>query len=173
MRSASPLLSVRNLKTYFVADEGLTKAVDGVSFDVSAGRTLGVVGESGCGKSVTALSILRIVDEPGRIVDGEILLHRDDGSTVDLVKERPNGKFMRSVRGSEIGLVFQEPMTSFSPVHTIGNQLIEAIRLHDRLTKAEARVKAADMLAMVGIPGPLPPWTSTAGNSRAVFDREP
>ena len=154
MRTDSPLLSVRNLKTYFVADEGITKAVDGVSLDVSTGRTLGIVGESGCGKSVTALSILRIVDDPGRIVDGEILLYRDDGTAVDLVKQRPNGKFMRSVRGGEIGLVFQEPMTSFSPVHTIGNQLIEAMRLHDRLTKSEAREKATDLLGMVGIPRP-------------------
>jgi len=154
VRTDRPLLSVRNLKTYFIADEGVTKAVDGVSFDVSAGRTLGIVGESGCGKSVTALSILRIVDDPGRIVDGEILLTRNDGTPVDLVKRRPNGKYMRSVRGGEIGLVFQEPMTSFSPVHTIGNQLTEAIRLHERLNKAEARERAADLLTMVGIPRP-------------------
>ena len=154
VQTALPLLSVRNLKTYFIADEGVTKAVDGVSFDVSAGRTLGIVGESGCGKSVTALSILRIVDHPGRIVDGEILLYREDGAAVDLVKEQPDGKFMRSVRGGEIGLVFQEPMTSFSPVHTIGNQLVEAIRLHDRLTRKEAREKATDLLAKVGIPRP-------------------
>ena len=154
VRTDPPLLSVRNLRTYFLADEGTTKAVDGVSFDVSAGRTLGIVGESGCGKSVTALSILRIVDDPGRIVDGEILLSRNGGRPVDLVKQRKNGKFMRSVRGGEIGLVFQEPMTSFSPVHTIGNQLVEAIRLHDSLTKKQARDKATDLLTMVGIPRP-------------------
>ena len=154
VRTAQPLLSVRNLRTYFISDEGVTKAVDGVTFDVWAGRTVGIVGESGCGKSVTALSILRIVDDPGRIVGGEILLRRDDGTTVDLVKERQDGRFMRSVRGGEIGLVFQEPMTSFSPVHTIGNQVIEAVRLHDRSTKKEARRKAIELLAMVGIPRP-------------------
>ncbi len=154
VKPAPTLLSIRNLKTFFVADEGVTKAVDGVSFDVAAGRTLGIVGESGCGKSVTALSILRIVDDPGRIVDGEILLSRDDGAAVDLVKQRADGRFMRSVRGKEIGLIFQEPMTSFSPVHTIGNQIIEVIRLHDKLPKRNAREKAADLLAMVGIPRP-------------------
>jgi ABC-type dipeptide/oligopeptide/nickel transport system, ATPase component len=122
-----PLLSVRNLRTSFFQDEGTTKAVDGASFDVSPGKTLGIVGESGCGKSVTAQSILRIVDRPGRIVEGEIVLTRADGSQVDLAKLDANGAEMRSIRGGEIGLVFQEPMTSFSPVHSIGAQLIEAI----------------------------------------------
>ena len=173
MRTDPPLLSVRNLKTYFVADEGVTKAVDGVSFDVSAGRTLGIVGESGCGKSVTALSILRIVDDPGRIVDGEILLTRNDGTPVDLVKQRPNGKFMRSVRGGEIGLVFQEPMTSFSPVHTVGNQLTEALRLHDRLSKAEPERGQRTFSRWWESPGPPPPWTNTVGNSPAAFARGP
>ncbi len=154
MTSHPALLSVKNLKTYFIADEGTTRAVDGVSFDVREGPTLGIVGESGCGKSVTALSILHLVDDPGRIVDGEILLSRSDGTVVDLVEQRPNGRLMRSVRGGEIGLIFQEPMTSFSPVHTIGNQLIEAIRLHDRRSKKEARERAADLLGMVGIPRP-------------------
>ena len=125
-----PLLSVRNLKTYFFQDEGTVKAVDGATFDVYSGKTLGIVGESGCGKSVTAQSILRIADQPGRIVEGEIVLTRADGSAVDVTHLHPDSKEMRDIRGAEIGLVFQEPMTSFSPVHTIGNQLIEAVRLH-------------------------------------------
>src|SRR6266576_834036 len=137
-----PLLSVRNLRTSFFQDEGTTLAVDGASFDVSPGKTLGIVGESGCGKSVTAQSILRIVDRPGRIVDGKIVLTRADGSQVDLVKLKANGREMRSIRGEEIGLVFQEPMTSFSPVHTIGAQLIEAVLLHCELGKAGARERA-------------------------------
>src|SRR5512139_301777 len=115
-----PLLSVRNLKTYFYQDEGAVKAVDGATFTVYAGKTLGIVGESGCGKSVTAQSILRIVDRPGRIVEGEIVLTRADGSQVDLVKLKANGREIRSIRGGDIGLIFQEPMTSFSPVHTVG-----------------------------------------------------
>src|SRR5919202_3338973 len=145
------LLSVRDLKTYFFADEGVTKAVDGASFDVQPRKTLGVVGESGCGKSVTARSILRIVERPGRIVSGQILLNRD-GHDVDLVKLAADGPQMRSIRGGEIGLVFQEPMTSFSPVHTIGSQIVEAIRLHRRVTKAEAHARAVDLMKLVGIP---------------------
>src|SRR4051812_38343107 len=109
------LLSVRGLKTYFFADEGTTRAVDGVSFDVPAGRTLGVVGESGCGKSITARSLLGLIPPPGKVLEGEILLKRDDG-WVDLAKLPPDGPEIRQVRGGDIGLVFQEPMSSFSPV---------------------------------------------------------
>src|SRR5437763_6554374 len=128
MNNASePLLSVRNLKTYFTQDEGTVKAVDGVSFDMMQGATLGIVGESGCGKSVTARSILRIVDRPGRIVGGEIHFRRPGSAgTVDLAKLDPNGAAMRAIRGAEIALIFQEPMSSFSPVHTIGDQIVEA-----------------------------------------------
>ena len=154
----SPILSVRDLKTYFFPDEGTVRAVDGASFDVFPGRTLGIVGESGCGKSVTARSILRIVERPGRIVSGSILLRRKvDGSEeseFDLVQIDPKGSVMRQIRGGEIGLVFQEPMTSFSPVHTIGNQLVETIRLHLAMTKAQAREKGVEMLRLVGIPRP-------------------
>src|SRR5256714_10721958 len=119
--AAAPLLSVRNLKTYFAQDEGTVRAVDGVSFDLSPGVTLGIVGESGCGKSVTARSILRIVDRPGRIVDGEIHFRRPTtnggaGQTVDLTTLAPNGPEMRAIRGAEIAFIFQEPMSSFSPV---------------------------------------------------------
>jgi peptide/nickel transport system ATP-binding protein len=151
---AEPILSVRDLKTYFVADEGIVRAVDGTSFDLFPGETLGVVGESGCGKSVTARSILRIVERPGRIVGGEILLRRADGSVVDLVKLPSDGAQMRAIRGGEIGLVFQEPMSSLSAFYTIGNQLVEAIRLHAPLSRRAARARAIELLAMVGIPRP-------------------
>src|SRR5437870_9559805 len=124
--AAAPLLSVRNLKTYFAQDEGTVRAVDGVSFDLSPGVTLGVVGESGCGKSITARSILRIVDRPGRIVEGQILFQRqnvadaaDVDAMVDLTQLTSYGEEMRAIRGAEIALIFQEPMSSFSPVHTV------------------------------------------------------
>ncbi|HXH10735.1 MAG TPA: ABC transporter ATP-binding protein [Alphaproteobacteria bacterium] len=156
-----PLLSVRNLKTYFPQDEGTVKAVDGASFDLFSGRTLGIVGESGCGKSITARSILRIIDRPGRIVEGTILFRRrksHDGAradeVVDLAQLDPNGQDMRAIRGAEIALVFQEPMSSFSPVHTVGDQIIEAIMLHQQVSRREARHKAIDMLRQVGIPLP-------------------
>jgi oligopeptide/dipeptide ABC transporter ATP-binding protein len=158
---ATPLLSVRNLKTYFPGDEGTVKAVDGASFELYAGRTLGVVGESGCGKSITARSILRIIDRPGRIMDGQILFRRQKmpdaasaGSLVDLAQLDSNSPQMRDIRGAEIALVFQEPMSSFSPVHTIGNQIIEAIRLHQRVSQREARARAVEMFRQVGIPLP-------------------
>ena len=149
-----PLLSVRNLKTSFFQDEGTTKAVDGASFDVLPGKTLGIVGESGCGKSVTAQSILRNVDEPGRIVEGEILLTRKDGTETDLVKLKADGREIRSIRGGEIGLIFQEPMTSFSPVHTVGAQLVEAVMLHNAVSGKEARRRGVEALRSVGIPKP-------------------
>jgi peptide/nickel transport system ATP-binding protein len=148
-----PLVSVRDLKTYFFSDEGTVKAVDGASFDVYPGRTLGIVGESGCGKSVTARSILRIVEEPGRIVDGQILLNQNpDKPPLDLVTLKPNGRHMRSIRTGVIAYVFQEPMTSFSPVHTIGNQIVEAIQFHLKLGKREARERGIELLKRVGIP---------------------
>jgi oligopeptide/dipeptide ABC transporter ATP-binding protein len=149
-----PILQVRDLHTHFFADEGVVRAVDGTSFDLVAGRTLGIVGESGCGKSVTARSILRIVERPGRIVSGEILLRRTDGTVTDLVQLPSDGSAMRAIRGGEIGLVFQEPMSSLSAFHTIGNQLIEAVRLHSNLSKRAARSRAIDLLALVGIPRP-------------------
>ncbi len=151
---AKPLLSVRNLNTSFFQDEGTTKAVDGASFDVWPGKTLGIVGESGCGKSVTAQSILRIVEAPGRIVGGEILLTRPDGRVTDLVREKPDGREMRAIRGGDIGLIFQEPMTSFSPVHTVGEQIMEAVLLHNDVTRKEARNRGIEVLRSVGIPKP-------------------
>ena len=152
---SAALLSVNNLKTYFFTDEGTVRAVDGASFAVQAGKTVGIVGESGCGKSVTALSILRIVERPGRIVDGEILLRRADAKTpVDLAKLEPESAEIRAIRGGEIALVFQEPMTSFSPHYTIGNQIVETIQLHQDVGKEEARNRTIELLRMVGIPNP-------------------
>ena len=153
-KHAKPLLSVRNLRTSFFQDEGTTKAVDGATFDVMPGKTLGIVGESGCGKSITAQSILRIVDHPGRIVEGEIILTRADGSEVDLVKLKPDSREIRAIRGADIGLVFQEPMTSFSPVHTVGAQIVEAVLLHNAVSKKEARRRGIEALRSVGIPNP-------------------
>ena len=153
LSASTPILSVRDLKTYFFPDEGIVKAVDGASFDLLPRTTLGIVGESGCGKSVTARSILRIVERPGRIVGGTILLQKN-GSQVDLAQLDPASPEMRQVRGGEIGLVFQEPMTSFSPVHTIGNQIIETIRLHHPVSKQEARERAIAAFGSVGIPKP-------------------
>jgi len=154
-----PLLSVRDLRTYFYQDEGLVRAVDGVSFDVAPGGTLGIVGESGCGKSVTARSILRIVDRPGRIIEGEIRFRRRPtngaaAEVVDLAKLEPNGAEMRAIRGAEIALIFQEPMSSFSPVHSVGSQIVEAILLHQPVGRREARDKAIEMLRRVGVPSP-------------------
>ncbi len=146
-----PVLSVRNLKTNFFTDEGVVRAVDGATFDVHLGQTLGIVGES-----VTALSILRIVPRPGRIVEGEILLRQEvengQSQEVALTSLGENSREMRSIRGAEIALVFQEPMTSLSPVHTIGNQIIGAARLHRQLSKQEAREMVVELLGLVGIP---------------------
>jgi peptide/nickel transport system ATP-binding protein len=147
---------VRNLKTYFHTDEGLVKAVDGASFDLGPNRTLGVVGESGCGKSVTARSILRIVDKPGKIISGEILLRQPiiqgQQEVIDLTRLEADGVQMRSIRGKDIAYIFQEPMSSFSPVHTIGNQICEGIIYQLKVTPKEARERAIDMLRLVGIP---------------------
>ena len=156
------LIQVEGLKTHFFLDEGTVKAVDGVDLEVLRGKTLCVVGESGCGKSVTARSILQIVDPPGRIVEGKILLHRrlstdgdgDITETLDLAAMNPRGREIRAIRGKEIAMIFQEPMTSLSPVHTIGHQITQAIRLHMAVTKAEARARAIETLRLVGIPKP-------------------
>jgi len=153
--NGKPILEVRELRTYFFQDEGTVKAVDGASFEVYPGHTLGIVGESGCGKSVTARSILRIIERPGRIVSGEIHLQGNGrAATVDLATLDPTGPEIRHIRGGEIGLVFQEPMTSFSPVHTIGNQMEETIRIHTGVDRVTARGRAIEMLRLVGIPRP-------------------
>ena len=154
------LLEIKNLKTHFHLQEGVVRAVDGVSFHIERGRTLGIIGESGCGKSVTAHSILRLVPSPpGNIVDGEILLHRHEngnsGGQTDLARLDPRGAEIRAIRGAEISMVFQEPMTSFGPMHTIGNQIMESILLHQEgVDKTEARELAIENLRKVGIPRP-------------------
>ncbi len=152
--SKNTVLEINDLRTYFSLDEGTLKAVDGVSLSVCQGETLGVIGESGCGKSVAAQSVLRIVPTPGRLISGEILLHLDTQTVVDLATVDPFGHSIRAVRGKEISMIFQEPMTSLSPVHTIGSQIKEAILLHKTNDKKEAHTLAVDMLNKVGIPNP-------------------
>ena len=152
-REGNLVLDVRDLKTHFFTEEGPVKAVDGVSLTARAGRTLCVVGESGCGKSVTARSILRIVDRPGRIVGGHIRFHRrGEPEPVDLAALDPRGAAIRSIRGNDIAMIFQEPMTSLSPVHTVGDQITEVVQLHRSVSGAEARRRAVEMLDRVGIP---------------------
>ena len=148
------LLQVRDLSTFFPIRTGTIRAVDGVSFDVERGKTLCVVGESGSGKSVTARSILQIVDEPGRIMGGSMLLHRADGSSVDLAKLGSRSREIRAVRGAEIAMIFQEPMSSLSPVHTVGNQIMEVLTLHLKMSKPEARARCVELLTQVEIPNP-------------------
>jgi peptide/nickel transport system ATP-binding protein len=143
-------------------DEGVVRAVDGVSFDVHPGQVVGVVGESGCGKSVTTRAVLQIVDPPGRIVSGELRFQRRDATVVDLARLSPRGSPMRAIRGAEIGLIPQEPMAAFSPVHTVGDQIVEALLLHWRqwrpdgppLTRREARDITAELFRDVGISMP-------------------
>jgi peptide/nickel transport system ATP-binding protein len=142
------ILEVKGLRTSFFSDEGEVKAVDDVSFDVFKGKTLGIVGESGCGKSVTSLSIMRLVpNPPGKIMGGEILYKGTNLLNLDAAA-------MRKIRGNQISMIFQEPMTSLNPVFTIGNQIVEAITLHQDLSKKEARNKSIEMLKLVGIPSP-------------------
>ena len=149
-----PIVEVRNLATHFDTPEGMVKAVDGVSFDIRRGRTLCVVGESGSGKSQLARSIMQLISPPGAIVSGSVLLRRADGTTADIASAAPNGRQMREIRGKEIGLIFQEPMTSLSPVHSIGEQVAETLLLHFPVTQQEARERALAMLDRVGIPKP-------------------
>ena len=152
--TSSLLLKVRDLQTHFPIRTGTIKAVDGVSFDVQRGKTLCVVGESGSGKSVTARSILQIVDEPGRIMGGSMLLHRADGSSLDLAQLGQRSREIRAVRGAEIAMIFQEPMSSLSPVHTVGNQIMEVLTLHLKMSKDQARARCVELLTQVEIPNP-------------------
>lgn len=149
------ILEVNDLRTYFYLDEGVLKAVDKVSFAVEERKILGIIGESGCGKSVTSQSVMRIIPHPGKIVAGNILLKNgDDDTQVDLAKLNPTGPEIRDIRGARISMIFQEPMTSLSPVHTIGNQIMEVILLHRTKNKKEAKDIALDMLDRVGISNP-------------------
>lgn len=147
-RNMDKLLDVKGLKTYFYTDDGIVKAVDGVDFSVEAGKTIGIVGESGCGKSVTAMSILRLIpDPPGKIVDGEILFNGKDLTKV-------SDEEIRHIRGNDISMIFQEPMTSLNPVFTSGEQIMETLILHQKLSEEEARKKAIEMIKLVGISRP-------------------
>jgi oligopeptide/dipeptide ABC transporter ATP-binding protein len=147
-------LDVQGLKTYFFLNEGIVKAVDGVSLTVGDQETIGVIGESGCGKSVMAHSLLRLITQPGEIIQGAAVLQRKDGSVVDILALDPDSAELRAIRGNEISMVFQEPMTSFSPVHTIGFQLSEMYALHTDLKAHEIRDKVVDLLRRVGISNP-------------------
>ena len=154
-----PLLEIKDLKTAFDLADGRVQAVDGVTFTVNQGETLGVVGESGCGKSITARSILRITGADDKDTSGQILYHRraGDGSSagttvIDLLKLDTGGRQIRDIRGAEISMIFQEPMTAFSPVHTVGNQIIEAVLLHEAVSGKEARTRSIDMLRLVEMP---------------------
>lgn len=153
-KNNGPLLEVKNLKTYFQVYRGVVQAVDRVSFTMKRDRNLGIVGESGCGKSVTALSIMGLIPQPPGKIAGEILYHRDSSSVVDLHKLPPKGPEYRRIRGKEMAMIFQEPMTSLNPVYSIGDQIVEAIILHQNMDKQAARWGAIEMLAKVGFPNP-------------------
>jgi len=148
----APLLSVRNLRTWFHTQAGVVRAVDGVDLEISAGKTLGVVGESGSGKSVTALSIMRLIDAPGRIEDGSLIDFQDDEKAHDLAHMDEDE--LQAIRGNEISMIFQEPMTSLNPVFTVGDQIVESVQIHERVGGREARDRAVEMLRLVGIPSP-------------------
>jgi oligopeptide/dipeptide ABC transporter ATP-binding protein len=151
----SNLIEVTGLKTYFYTEDGVVKAVDGVDFTIQKEKTLGVVGESGCGKSQTALSIMGLIPTPpGKIANGTIKYYRNGSQPIDLVKLDPKGREYRAIRGNEIAMIFQEPMTSLNPVYTVGDQIMEAIILHQKVNKKEARDRAIAMLKSVGIPLP-------------------
>jgi peptide/nickel transport system ATP-binding protein len=153
-KASSTHLEFRNLQVHFFTDEGVVKATEGVDLKITRGKTLCIVGESGCGKSVMSLATLCIVQKPGRIVGGEIFWHRDNGEVVDLAKLKRDGPEIRKIRGAEIAMIFQEPMTSLSPLYTIGNQIGEAIILHQGVSKKEARERTIEILKKVRIPKP-------------------
>jgi peptide/nickel transport system ATP-binding protein len=148
------LLEVRDLQVHFPTRGGVIKAVDGLDLTLRRNRTMCVVGESGSGKSMTAAAILQILKKPGRIVKGEIIFHHQNGRSVDLARLSPNSGEMRQIRGSHIAMIFQEPMTSMSPVHTIGDQVSEMILLHEKVPRGEAKRRTIRLLGRVGIPDP-------------------
>src|SRR4030095_7572378 len=162
MADINTLVEIKDLHTYFYLAEGVVRAVDGVDLTIKRGQTLGVVGESGCGKSITSLSLLQLVPPPGRIVSGEILFYKPversgNNETVDVINITaldPKGKEIHDIRGNHISMVFQEPMTAMIPVRTIGQQITEAIILHQNVSKQEAREQAIDMLARVKMSRP-------------------
>ncbi len=148
------LIEVKNLQVNFYLTQSTVRAVDGVSFTIPKGKTLGIVGESGCGKSVTARAILNMVKHPGRIDSGTITYYGNPSSPVEITKYNSKSEAMRKLRWGEIAMIFQEPMTSLSPVHTIGNQMVEAIRLHTNVSKKEAEDRSIELFQRVGLPRP-------------------
>ena len=157
MNPRDKVLEVTDLRTYFYQDGGTVKAVDGISYDIDRGETVGIVGESGCGKTINSWSVMQIVPGNGKIVSGSILLHRQrEGleGVVDIAQIDPESDLMCFLRGGEIGMIFQEPMTALSPVHTVGSQIAEAILLHEDVSEAAAMERAVDLLDRVGIPRP-------------------
>ena len=150
-----PILDIQDLCTYFFVERGIVKAVDGVNLSLGRKSTLGIVGESGCGKSVTSMSVMRLVkNPPGRIVGGKMLLQRRNGTQVDLAQLDPRGAQMREIRGGEIAMIFQEPMTSLNPLHTVGDQIAETVMLHQKVNKTAALERAQEMLERVRISAP-------------------
>ncbi|UCC72358.1 MAG: ABC transporter ATP-binding protein [Gemmatimonadota bacterium] len=152
--SADVLLELKDLHTHFHTDDGLVRAVNGVDLTLRRGRTLGVVGESGCGKTILSRTVMRIVPEPPASISGHIFWHRQNGEIVDLATYPVKARQLREVRGKEISMIFQEPMSSFSPIHTIGNQIAEALLVHERVSKKEAQERTIEMIGMVGISQP-------------------
>jgi oligopeptide transport system ATP-binding protein len=154
--SSGPILEIKNLKTYFFLEKSTVRAVDGVNLTLGRKTTLGLVGESGCGKSVMAMSVMRLIQSPpGKIVEGEILVHHQEtGKVTDIARLHPRGRKMREIRGGEIAIVFQEPMTSLNPLYTIGDQIAEVVRVHQKVGRKEAMERALEMLAKVQIGAP-------------------
>ena len=147
-------LSIDNLRVYFNLDEGTLKAVDGVNIKINEGETHGIIGESGCGKSVTTQAIMQIVPKPGQIISGKIIFEDNNNDEIDLVALDPSGPKIREIRGNKIAMIFQEPMTSVSPVHTIGNQIQEMLRIHKKLTPSQSKKGVLEIMHKVGIPNP-------------------
>lgn len=157
-----PVLRIRNLKTYFYTDLGVSRALNGVNLDVPFGKVMGLVGESGCGKSVTSLSVMRLVPKPGRIVEGQIIFNKGERTpegykvteSIDMTELDPLGPKVRSIRGRHMAMIFQEPMTSLNPSYTVGNQVAETIILHQKVDKEEAMRRAIEIVDRVGLPNP-------------------
>jgi oligopeptide transport system ATP-binding protein len=154
--SVDSILEINNLHTYFFLEKGTVKAVNGVDLNLARQSTLGIVGESGCGKSITAMSVMQLIKSPpGRIVEGEILLHREGSAApVDIARLDPQGAQMRAIRGKEVAIIFQEPMTSLNPLHSVGDQIAEVVKLHQKVGDAEAKQRALEMLEKVQISEP-------------------
>ena len=164
---AEPVIEIEDLSVHFALDEGALKAVDGVSFAIKERQMFGLIGESGCGKTVTAQSLMRLAPKPGRIVQGQINYHREKGGLIDLASVDPAGAEIRDIRGNEIAMIFQEPMSSLSPIHSIGNQLMEAVLLHVTNSKREAYKIALEMLDWLAYPIRRSAWMSIRIISRA------